>query len=172
MRIKLLALALILASAGVGEPSAAPASVWDDVSWTDLEGRQWTRDELEGRVVLLDFWATWCAPCLAELPNLKELHQRYLDRDFLLLGIALDTIDRRRLRSFLHRHDVSWPQVHETRGTSSDAARAFDVEAVPSTVLIDSAGRIVARDFRGPALEAAVDALLVASKDRRPRDGS
>ncbi len=151
------ALTLSLVSAGAEEP---PASVWQDVAWTDLAGRQWTRAELEGRVVLLDFWATWCAPCLAELPHLEELHERYADRGFVLLGVALDTLDRRRLRSFLHRHDVRWPQVHESRGTDGEAARAFGVEAVPSTVLVDRSGRVVARGFRGPALAAAVDALL------------
>ena len=150
---------LILALAlGAAEPAEPPASsVWQDVAWVDLEGREWTRDQLQGRVVLLDFWATWCAPCLAELPRLKRLNERHAGRGFVLLGVALDTLDRRRLRSFLHRHGVGWPQVHDARG---DAARAFGVEAVPSTMLVDPSGRVVARDFRGPALEAAVDALL------------
>ncbi len=155
----ILALALAGISAGPAEVTP-PASVWHEIAWTDLEGRKWTRAELEGRVVLLDFWATWCAPCLAELPHLKQLHERYSDRGFVLLGVALDTIDRRRLRSFLQRQEIRWPQVHETRGASGDAARAFDVEAVPSTVLVDRSGRIVARDFRGPALETTIETLL------------
>ena len=165
MQTTLLALVLSVASAGAGDEPPATSSVWQDVAWTDLEGREWTQAELEGRVVLLDFWATWCAPCLAELPQLKDLYRRYEDRGFVLLGIALDTIDRRRLRSFLHRQGVGWPQVHEARGTSGDAARAFDVEAVPSTVLVDRSGRVVARDFRGPALAATVETLLSLSSE-------
>ncbi len=155
-----LALALAVAAGAEAVESPPPVSVWHEIAWTDLEGREWTRAELEGRVVLLDFWATWCAPCLAELPHLKQLHERYSDRGFVLLGVALDTIDRRRLRSFLHRQEMRWPQIHETRGTGGEAARAFDVRAVPSTLLVDRSGRIVARDFRGPALEATIETLL------------
>lgn len=152
----LLALAL-----GAAEPSEPPARLaWHDIAWTDLEGREWTRESLAGRVVLIDFWATWCAPCLAELPHLKDLHERYTDRGFVLIGIALDTIDRRQLRSFLHRHGVLWPQVHDPRGVEGAVANAFGVKAVPSTVIVDSSGRIVARDFRGPALDVTVEALL------------
>ncbi|MEM7048199.1 MAG: TlpA disulfide reductase family protein [Acidobacteriota bacterium] len=154
-------LALIFAFA-LAVPAAAD-SIWRSEEWTDLTGRTWTADDLEGRVVLLDFWATWCAPCLAELPDLRELDAAYGERGLVIVGIALDALERRDLRSFLLRHDITWPQVHERAGTQSDIARRFGVEAVPVTVLVDSAGRVVARDLRGKALGATVKALLRSS---------
>ncbi len=135
-------------------------SIWQDTEWTDVEGHTWKADELHGRVVLLDFWATWCTPCLAELPNLRELHGRFGEEDLLIFGIALDAIDRRGLRSFLLRHDIEWPQVHEPDVNGSGLAKRFDVKAVPVTVIVDRQGRVVARDLRGPALAAVIDTLI------------
>jgi thiol-disulfide isomerase/thioredoxin len=139
---------------------AAADSIWRAEEWTDTEGRTFTAAELEGHVVLLDFWATWCAPCLADLPHLRELHERFGGEGLLLFGIALDSIDRRGLRSFLLRHGVEWPQVHEPSGTDSALARRFGVEAVPATVLVDRRGRIIARDLRGEALARVLGTLI------------
>ena len=149
-----------LASSGPASSNDSQGSIWRATRWTDLDGKTWTAAELEGRVVLLDFWATWCAPCLAELPNLRQLAERHPSDDLILLGIALDTIDRTRLRSFLRRHDITWPQVHEPRGVEGEIARRFGVEAVPSTFLVDRAGRLVARDLHGRALEVTVETLV------------
>ncbi|MEM8933110.1 MAG: TlpA disulfide reductase family protein [Acidobacteriota bacterium] len=142
-------------------PTAVPEPIWQAIEWTDLDGRTWHAEDLSDRVVLLDFWATWCPPCLAELPHLRQLQDRAEQDDRLVIvGIALDTIDRRRLRSFLRRQQIDWPQVHERRGTRGELARRFGVEAVPATFLIDRDGRLVARDLRGEGLDAAIDALL------------
>ena len=147
------------ATAPDGTPRDAP-SIWRSEEWTDLSGRRWTSEDLDGAVVVLDFWATWCAPCLAEMPNLRRLEAAHRERGLVLVGIALDTIDRRRLHSFLLRHEVTWPQVHVRLGFGGEVARRFGVETVPATLLVDRQGRIVARDLRGRALEAAVEALL------------
>lgn len=125
-----------------------------------MTGRPWAPEDLQGKVVLIDFWATWCTPCLAELPNLRRIAERFNDDQLVIFGFALDAIERRDLRSFLLRHEITWPQIHEPRGMQSTVARHFDVEALPATLLIDSKGRIVARDLRGPALEAAIEALV------------
>ncbi|MEM6455899.1 MAG: TlpA disulfide reductase family protein [Acidobacteriota bacterium] len=154
--ILLLMMSCIVAASGDAE-SAAPSP--DAAMWTDLDGQVWTPDARAGRVVVLDFWATWCAPCLAELPHLRALDARHGDDDLLILGIALDAIDRPRLRAFLSRHGVTWPQIHAPTGASSPLARRFGVGAVPVTVVIDRKGRIVARDLRGEALAAVVEAL-------------
>lgn len=151
--------------------SKARGSLWSATKWTDLDGKVWTADELEGRVVLLDFWATWCAPCLAELPNLRQLAKRHPSDDLVILGITLDTLDRRRLRSFLRRHDITWPQVHQPQGVDGEIARRFNVEAVPSTFLVDRAGRLVARDLHGRALEVTVDTLVGRRTVDRSRAG-
>ena len=139
--------------------AAWDVAIWDVAIW-DVAGRSFTADDFANKVVLLDFWATWCAPCLAELPHLRQLDERFADDDFVILSVALDAIDRRTLRSFLLRHDMSWPQVHEPTGVDSGLAKRFAVEAVPVTVLVDRQGRLIARDLRGQALQAVVETLL------------
>ena len=141
-------------------PSADADSIWRPAEFIDTEGRQWTAADLEGHVVLLDFWATWCAPCRAEFPHLRRLKERFGEHGLVLVGVALDTTGRRRLRSFLLRHDLTWPQVHARRGFEGELAVRFGIEAVPATVLIDREGRVVAHNLRGRALEATVETLL------------
>lgn len=130
-----------------------------DWSVADLQGRTWGPEQFEGKVVLLDFWATWCPPCIAELPHLRRLDERFAGEDFVLIGVALDAIDRRGLRAFLRRHNVEWPQIHARRGVDSDLARHYSVEAVPATLVLDRRGRPVARDLRGQALELVIETL-------------
>ena len=156
----LLAALVAVLAGGVLAPPAAAESIWRAEEWTDLEGRTWTAGDLEGRLVLLDFWATWCPPCLAELPNLRDLHGRYGGRGLEIVGVALDAIERRALRSFALRHGVGWTQVHEPTGTGSEIARRFGVEAVPVTVLVDRRGHVIARNLHGEALAAVIATLL------------
>lgn len=127
---------------------------------TDLEGRTWTRELLVGRVVLVDFWATWCPSCLAEIPLLAEVRQRFEPTDLAVLGICLDPTDRRSLAAWLRRKDVSWPQVHDRRGLSSRVAARFGVEALPTVLLFGRDGRLAAVNPRGERLLQAVTNLV------------
>ena len=129
------------------------------VQFRTVDGRRMALDELRGKVVLLDFWATWCAPCLAELPRLRRLHEELGD-GLLIVGVSLDNIEPRRLASWTRRNGIVWPQVHDGRGYNGALARQFDVEELPATALFDQHGRLAARDLRGAPLEAKVRALL------------
>ncbi|HUF24223.1 MAG TPA: redoxin domain-containing protein [Vicinamibacterales bacterium] len=160
--IRRLAAAFVLV-AGVCWPWPVAAQQPDAIGRIRLhtvDGRSLTLADLRGRVVLLDFWATWCAPCLAELPRLKKLHAEYDREDFEILGISLDTLDRRSFRSWVRRNDINWPQVQDGRGYNGDLARRFGVEELPVTILLDREGRIAARNLRGDALESAIGRLL------------
>lgn len=128
---------------------------------TDLDGKRWTAADLQGRVVLIDFWATWCAPCLAELPRLKKLREMSGGR-FEVLGISLDSRYRRDMVAWLNRMNVKWPQVHDGRAFSSPAVRPFGVSALPASLLLLD-GRIVAKNLRGESLERAVVHLTSTS---------
>jgi thiol-disulfide isomerase/thioredoxin len=128
----------------------------------DLDGHEWTAERLRGRVTLIDFWATWCAPCLEELPYVKQARARYSREEFDVLGVSFDVTDRRAFVSWLNRHRVTWPQIFDGRGRRGEAARHFNVAAVPSSFLVDASGRIVARNLRGQRLLAAIDAHVDA----------
>ena len=126
----------------------------------DVAGDRWTADHLRGRVLLLDFWATWCAPCLAELPRLKALREQYSRSDFEILGISLDAASSFTLRSWLNRHRIEWPQIHERAGYAGKLPEQFGVDRLPRTVLLDRNGRIAAFDLRGERLAEAVRSLV------------
>lgn len=126
----------------------------DALDVVDLDGRRWRAADLADRVVLIDFWATWCAPCLAQIPELKRLRARY-GPAFEVLAISVDSRSRRDVVAWLNRQRVGWPQVHDSRAFSSPAVVPFGVEAIPASLLV-ARGRIVAFNLRGDALERAV----------------
>ncbi|MBD3235646.1 MAG: redoxin domain-containing protein [Candidatus Eisenbacteria bacterium] len=136
-----------------------------DFEATDIEGRRWELGELRGSVVLLDFWATWCGPCRAEIPSLVALHARYRDAGLQILGISLDRADSlplERFRAWLAEHEMDWPQIYSGEGWQSELAERYKVPAIPFPVLIDRSGEVVAAGVgaRGERLEAALAELL------------
>ncbi|BCS34003.1 hypothetical protein TBR22_A32320 [Luteitalea sp. TBR-22] len=126
----------------------------------DIDGRPWTATQLRGRVVLIDFWATWCAPCLADLPRLQRLQARHGRTDLTILGVSLDRGSVRDLRSWLQRQGIDWPQVREAGAFDGPLARTFGVVAVPATFLFRRDGRLEASYLRGAGLEARVSRLV------------
>lgn len=141
----------------------APLASSTTVPLRDVNGERIDLDALRGRVVLLDAWATWCAPCLADLPTLKRMTRTHGDR-IAIVGISMDRMPRRDFISWLRRKDVTWRQHFDGRGYDSPAARHLGVDAIPDTWLYDTQGRLVARGLRGATLEATV-ALLVLRSD-------
>lgn len=128
---------------------------------TDLAGAAWSLPEMHGRVVLLDFWATWCAPCLAELPRLRALREKHAESGFEILGISLDVMSRQAFVSWLNRHRIDWPQVHDRMGYGGNVPRLFAVDHLPRSVLVARDGRIAAIDARGERLASLVEALVL-----------
>lgn len=134
----------------------------------DMAGRRWTAADFRGRVVVMDFWATWCAPCWKELPWLRRIHEK-APAFVQVLGVSLDVTDRRTLVAWFNRQRVDWPQVWETQGYESALAQRFGVGSLPTTLVIDRSGRVVAMNLRGAKLVAAVDTLLAEDETTRGR---
>ena len=141
------------------EPRSRLVAALAELDVTDLSGRRWTLEGLRGRVVLIDFWATWCAPCLAELPRLQLLRQQHGAETFEVLGISLDAISRRSFVSWINRHRIDWPQVHERAGYRGRLAQGFGVDRLPRNILLARDGSIAAVDVRGERLNALVAQL-------------
>jgi peroxiredoxin len=125
----------------------------------DISGKKLSLDAYKGRVVLLDFWATWCAPCKVEMPNVVRVHKKFNREGFEIIGISLDS-DREALEKFIKTYDMTWPQYFDGKGWQNGLAEQYRVRAIPATYLIDKKGKIRYRSLRGAELESAVERLI------------
>ena len=127
---------------------------------TTVAGKPFDFASLAGKVVLVDFWATWCGPCLRELPNIKANYEKFHDRGFEVIGISLDE-ERSTLEAFLKEQELPWTTLFSDNiQTTQTLANRFGVEGIPALLLVGKDGKVVTLKARGPDLGKELERLL------------
>ena len=130
----------------------------------DLDSKPVSLADYRGKLVLLDFWATWCGPCIVELPKVKEAYEKYHDKGFEIIGISLDT-DEAALRKFIKENQLPWRQVFDGKGWETPLAQQYGVRGIPAQFLIDQEGRVISVKARGERLGALIEAEIGGNTD-------
>ena len=115
--------------------------------------------DLKGKVVLVDFWASWCGPCRAENPNVVRAYSKYKGKGFEILAVSLD--DRKdKWLAAIQADNLSWTHVSDLKGWKNAAAELYSIRAIPQNLLIDPQGKIIAKNLRGEALETKLGEIM------------
>ena len=123
-------------------------------------GNSVSLSSLKGKVILVDFWASWCRPCRNNNPNLVELHEKYKEKGFEIFSVSIDE-DKSAWMAAISADHLFWPHVVDTDGWRSVVASKFSVEAIPSSFLVDKNGFIRGYDMNKDDLDKAIASLLV-----------
>ena len=140
--------------AGVSEGQKAP-----ELNSTQPDGSPFSLSSLQGKVVLVDFWAAWCGPCRRNNPNLVKLYNKYKDQGFTILGVSLDE-DADKWKKAIADDGLTWPQVSDLKKWNSETARTWQVNEIPTAFLLDQQGNIVGRNMSDEELENAIAQLV------------
>ncbi len=130
-----------------------------DIKFTATDGQEMDLAKLRGKVVLVDFWASWCGPCITEMPVVAAAYKKFHDKGFEILGISLDQ-DKAAMEGALKKHGMTWPQYFDGAGWKNKISTAFGITSIPAAWLIDKKGMLRETDLRGDALGAGIEKLL------------
>lgn len=130
-----------------------------DFTQPDTSGHPVKFSSFKGKYVLIDFWASWCAPCRAENPNVLKAYQAFKNKNFTVIGISLDD-KAANWKKAIRDDNMPWTQLSDLKGWKNEVSAGFGIEFIPSNLLIDPSGKIIAKDLRGAMLENKLKELL------------
>ena len=113
-----------------------------DIKFEALDGRTVDLSKMNGKVVLIDFWAAWCGPCVRKIPSIKKIYDKFQRRGFEVIGISLDR-DRKKLETFVSENNIPWPQFFDGKGWKNRLAKKYGIRCVPTLWLVDKQGNLV-----------------------------
>jgi peroxiredoxin len=139
-------------SVGVGDQ--APV-----LSYPGPQGKIISLDDFRGKYVLVDFWASWCAPCRAANPELVKVYHKFKNKDFTIFGVSLDS-KKASWEKAIAQDQLSWSQVSDLKGWNSAPAATYGVEAIPANFLLNPSGKVIAKNLEAHELSARLDSIF------------
>ena len=139
-----------------------------------IKGTEVSMKSLKGKVVVIDFWATWCGPCVGEMPKMKSLYAEYKDKGVEFIGVSLDQkkedggLDK--LKDYVAKNEIGWPQYYQGNYWDSDFSSSWGINSIPCVFLIDAEGRLATVEARGK-LETLIPEYLKKAQASKGRCG-
>jgi thiol-disulfide isomerase/thioredoxin len=154
----------------ISRPELARARMVPPFTITTVDGQRISMDDLQGKVVLLDFWATWCAPCREALPHIQKVAKKFQGEPLVILSVSLDS-DEQKWKEFIGKNEMTWPQYRDG-GFVGPIAKMFAVNAIPHTFTIDSDGVLQEEHIGDASIEGKLKKLLARARESQSADSS
>ena len=147
----------------ISEPELARARMAPPFAVTTLDGQQISLDDLQGKVVLIDFWATWCQPCRAAVPHIRDIAKKFQGQPLVVLSINLDS-EEEKWKDFISKNEMTWPQYCD-KGFDGPVARLFGVTSIPHTFTLDADGVLQDEKIGDASIEGKLKKLVARAQE-------
>ena len=152
----------------ISRPELARARMASPFAVTTVDGQRISMDDLQGKVVLLDFGATWCMPCREALPHIRQVAKKFQGQPLVILSVSLDS-DEQKWKEFIAKNEMTWPQYRDGRFTGS-VAKKFVVTAIPHTFTIDADGVLQEEHIGDASIEGKLKKLVARARELQPAE--